>query len=135
MNLWHRVLDIPIRRHVPSAAPVEQASPLTESVAHRKEIVPYVERNALRANLVKRAEAWRWSSLDHWYSGTATEKELLSAWHLRRNAGWLGRVNSPQTDAESAAIRRSVNRGSPFGDETWATSATKKLGLEITTRP
>jgi len=40
MNLWHRVLDMPIRRRVPSAAPVEQASPLTESVAHRKEIVP-----------------------------------------------------------------------------------------------
>jgi len=34
-----------------------------------------------------------------------------------------------------AAIRRSVNRGSPFGDETWATTATKNLGLNITTRP
>jgi len=46
-----------------------------------------------------------------------------------------GYVNSPQTDAELAAIRRSVNRGSPFGDETWATTATKQRGLKITTRP
>ncbi|MEJ7595659.1 MAG: transposase [Planctomycetaceae bacterium] len=37
--------------------------------------------------------------------------------------GWLEHANSPQTDAELAAIRRSVNRGSPFGDETWATTA------------
>jgi len=44
-------------------------------------------------------------------------------------------VNSPHSEAELAAIRRSVNRGSPFGDETWATTAIKKLGLEITTRP
>jgi putative transposase len=102
---------------------------------HFLTVCRYVERNALRANLVKRAEDWRWSSLYRWFSGTAAEKELLSAWPLRRNAGWLEHVNSPQTEAELSAIRRSVNRGSPFGDETWATTATRKLGLEITTRP
>ena len=66
---------------------------------------------------------------------TAEEKALLSAWPLRRSAGWLAHVNSPQTETELAAIRHSVQRGSPFGDEHWATTATKKLGLEITTRP
>ena len=102
---------------------------------HFLTVCRYVERNALRANLVKLAEDWRWSSLHRWSSGIAVEKKLLSPWPMRRNAGWLEHVNSPQTDAELAAIRRSVNRGSPFGDETWATTATKKLGLEITTRP
>ena len=38
-------------------------------------------------------------------------------------------------DAKLIALRRSVNRGSPFGDETWATTATKKLGLEMTNLP
>jgi len=93
-----------------------------------------VERNARRANLVKRAEDWRWSRLHRWCSGTAAEKELLSAWPLRRNAGWLKHVNSPHSEAELTATRRSVNCGSPFDDETWATTATTKLGLEITTR-
>ena len=102
---------------------------------HFLTVCRYVERNALRAKLVKRAEDWRWSSLYRWYSGTAEEKALLSAWPLRRSAGWLAHVNSPQTETELAAIRRSVQRGSPFGDEHWATTATKKLGLEITTRP
>ena len=86
----------------------------------------YVERNALRANLVQRAEDWRRSSLCRWHSGTAAEEQLLSAWPLRRNAGWLEHVNSPQTDAELAAVRRSVKRGSPFGDETWASTANKR---------
>jgi putative transposase len=100
---------------------------------HFHTVCRHVERNALRANLVTRAEDWRWSSLHRWYSGTADERTLLSACPLRRSAGWLEQVNSSQTDAELTALR-SVNCGSPFGDETWATTATKKLGLEITTR-
>jgi len=44
-------------------------------------------------------------------------------------------VNSPETEAELGAIRRGVNLGSPLGDETRATIATKTLGLEITARP
>lgn len=75
---------------------------------HFLTVCRYVERNALRAKLVNRAEDWRWSSLYRWSSGTAAEKELLSAWPLRRNAGWLEHVNSPQTDAELAAIRHSA---------------------------
>ena len=68
-------------------------------------------------------------------NSSAEEKALLSAWPQGRSAGWVAHVNSPQTETELAAIRRSLNRGSPFGDETWATTATKELGLEITTRP
>ena len=39
----------------------------------------YVERNALRANLVERAEDWRCGSLYRWKLGTAKEKSLLAA--------------------------------------------------------
>ncbi|MBL8816987.1 MAG: transposase [Planctomyces sp.] len=95
----------------------------------------YVERNALRANLVKRAEDWRWSSLYRWHSGTAAEKELLSPWPIRRSSGWLEHVNTPQSEGELEAIRRCVNRGCPFGDEAWSSTATKLLGLESTMRP
>ena len=54
---------------------------------------------------------------------------------LSRFVGWLNHVNSLQTDAELTALRRSVNRGCPFGDESWSTTAMQSLGLEITTRP
>lgn len=47
----------------------------------------YVERNALRANLVRRAEDWPWGSLSRWLQGTAAEKSLLAPWPLRRLAG------------------------------------------------
>ena len=46
----------------------------------------YVERNALPRTPIKWEEARRWSSLHRQDSGTAAEKELLSAWPLRRTA-------------------------------------------------
>ncbi|MBX3475962.1 MAG: hypothetical protein KF754_16450 [Planctomycetes bacterium] len=34
-----------------------------------------------------------------------------------------------------ARLREAVNRGSPFGNETWRKNAATKLGLESTIRP
>jgi putative transposase len=82
---------------------------------HYYTVARYVERNAKRANLVRRAEQWRWSSLYRWLRGSAEDRELLAAWPLPRKASWVDHVNEPLTEAELAAIRRSVNRGSPFG--------------------
>jgi len=95
----------------------------------------YVERNALRANLAERAEDWRWGSLYRWLRGTAQEASLLSAWPLRRLAGWVEEVNAPQTEAELAAVRRAVNRGCPFGETSWSERMVARLGLESTLRP
>ncbi len=95
----------------------------------------YVERNALRANLVRRAEAWRWSSLWRWHHGNADQQRMLASWPVRRSAGWLEHVNTPQTDAELSALRQSVFRGCPYGDERWSKRTVKRLGLESTLRP
>jgi len=52
------------------------------------QLVRYVERNALRAALVERAEAWRWSSLWRRTSGTAEQKQLLSDWPVAYPKDW-----------------------------------------------
>jgi len=102
------------------------------------QVVRYVERNALRANLVERAKLWRWSSLRR------VEREdpafpILSTWPLPRPTDWLQIVNQPQAEpqaeAEVAALRCCVNRGRPFGDPNWVTDTAKRLGLEWTIRP
>ena len=102
---------------------------------HFYTVCRYVEPNALRANLVRRAENWRWGSLHRWKRGTAKEKSLLAAWPLPRRAGWVDHVNAPQTDAELSALRCSVKRGCPFGDSSWSDRMVVKLGLESTLRP
>ena len=98
------------------------------------QVVRYVERNALRANLVTRAEAWRWSSL-----GRAEREDpappMLSAWPLPRPTNWLQIVNQPQSEGELKALRRCVSRGCPLGDRDWVAATAGRLGLESTLRP
>ena len=56
---------------------------------HFHTVSRYVERNALRANLVKRAEDWRWGSLHRWYSGTTRRKHCCLHGHCGdQQAGW-----------------------------------------------
>ena len=95
----------------------------------------YVERNALRAELVERAEDWRWGSLWRWLQKAESEPALLSPWPLPRLPRWVERVNEPLTDDELAAIRTSAKRGSPYGEASWIESSVKRLGLESTLRP
>ncbi len=102
---------------------------------HFYAVARYVERNALRANFVRRAEEWSWCSLYRWLHGAGDDKPLLSSWPVPRKAGWVEHVNAPQSEAELAAIRRSVERGSPFGSESWNERAIRRLGLESTLRP
>jgi putative transposase len=98
-------------------------------------VARYVERNALRGNLARRAEQWRWSSLYRWLRGSAEDKELLAAWPLPRKSSWVEHVNAAQTEAELHALRLSIQRCSPFGDEGWTDHTVRQLGLESTIRP
>ena len=102
---------------------------------HFYTLTRYVERNALRANLVQRAEAWRWSSLARWLRGSKEDRELLAAWPLPRKANWVEHVNEPLTETEFAALRRSIERGRPYGGAAWSQRAVRRLGLETTLRP
>jgi putative transposase len=95
----------------------------------------YVERNALRAGLVKRAEDWRWGSLWRWLQKPEPEPSLLSPWPIARLPRWVDRVNEALTPQELESIRTSIQRGRPFGEEAWLKSCVKRLGLESTLRP
>lgn len=106
---------------------------------HFLTVCRYVERNALRANLVSRAEAWRWGSLARWSSDDPQRRScyraLLSTWPVRRSPNWTEHVNTPLTEQELAAIRRSIDRGVPLGGADWTERAVQRLGLETTVRP
>jgi putative transposase len=101
--------------------------------AHFYQVVRYVERNALRANLVSRAEHWPWSSLASRKPEHADETWPL-VWPLPRPADWVRHVNRAQSEAEVEAIRRSLRRGRPLGQSDWVEQTAKRLGLESTLR-
>jgi putative transposase len=105
-----------------------------ETDDHLYTVLRYVERNALRANLVGRAEAWRWGSL--WRrQGRGAGPLTLHPWPVPLPGDWLERVNAPQSAGEVEAVRRAVVRGSPFGSPAWQVATAQRLGLEATLRP
>jgi putative transposase len=95
----------------------------------------YVERNALRAGLVERAEQWRWGSLWRWLQKAEPAPKLLTPWPISRLPNWTERVNEPLSDKELEAVRRCTQRGSPLGNEAWVEAISRRLGLESTLRP
>src|SRR3954447_13723587 len=70
---------------VGTAIPLDHGYCLFSSICR---IVPALHGD-LRANLVKRAEDWPWSSLHHQVTPTAGETSWLAAWPLERPKGWM----------------------------------------------
>jgi putative transposase len=100
-------------------------------------VVRYVERNALRANLVARAEDWPWSSLGQ---RSSIDPVPLSTWPVsfsadRHSELWMDWVNRPQTEGELATVRLCSNRGRPFGDDEWVRQVAVRLDLGSTLQP
>ncbi len=102
---------------------------------HFYQVIRYVERNPLRANLIRLIADWRWSS--YWIRefGDADDRGLLSAWPVPKPRQWDRWVQQPQTEAELAALRTSLRRGAPFGGPQWTAATARHLGLEATLRP
>jgi putative transposase len=92
----------------------------------------YVEANPLRAKLVRRVEAWRWSGL--WRRVHRGSDLTLSEWPVRRPSGWLERLNSRLPQESLVEVRECVQRGRPLGPSTWVQSTASRLGLEFTLR-
>src|SRR5438067_896792 len=63
---------------------------------HFLTVCRYVKRNALRANLVRRAQDWRWCSL--WHRQQHTQMPWLSAWSVAVPAAGVAYVEEAQTD-------------------------------------
>jgi putative transposase len=111
-----------------------KAFPIDEG-GHLFAVLRYVERNALRAGLVRRAEHWRWGSLWQRCFGPPGSGALVHPGPEALPADWLERVNAVQTEAELEALRRSVVRGCPYGSEAWQARVAGQLGLGHTLRP
>jgi putative transposase len=100
------------------AFPIEEDEQLLTVLRH-------IERNALRANLVARAEDWQWSSL------TLRLKPTVPPWAGCEPGAY---VNAPQTEAELKRLRLSVRRDAPYGNDDWVERTVVALGLESSLR-
>lgn len=103
--------------------------------AHFLTLCRYVEANALRAGLVKRAEEWRWCSLWSRRNGDGAAKRWLRSWPVEPPRDWVACVNRPIGAEQTKAVRQSVVRSTPLGSDRWKTRIATRLGLDLTLRP
>jgi putative transposase len=95
---------------------------------HFLTVCRYVERNALSAGLVQRAEEWPWSSLAE--SGEGGAPVPIDDWPVQRPPDWPTLVNETQFASELEQVRQAVRSGLPLGDTSWAVHTARRLGLE-----
>lgn len=108
------------------AFPIEQDD-------HLLTVLRYIEQNPVRANLVARAEDWRWSSARAWRESVRGPR--VKAGPVARPESWLEWVNGAMEETDVQRIRQSVNRNAPFGSDTWTAVTAELLGLDASLRP
>ena len=128
---WHTTKDTVGEGHLYQG---RYKSFLCEADVHFLTLVRHVERNAKKANLVKRAELWRWSSAWRREHGTSKQGKLLSAWPIALPKDYLLWLNTAQTASEEEAIERSEEKNIPFGSDSWQAAVVKKYRLGQTLR-
>jgi putative transposase len=93
--------------------------------------VKYVEANALRKRLVRRAEEWMWSSAYERVHGC----KLVQPGPVELPANWLDFVNMKQSRHVTDEIRVCARAQRPYGDEKWAAATAAELGIESRMHP
>ena len=94
----------------------------------------YVERNALRAGLVNRAEDWAWGSLAQRGAGVRRGWPELAEPPVPWPADWPAWVNAPQTAEEEEAVRRCARKGRPLGSPGWVKQMVQTFAQDATMR-
>ena len=98
----------------------------------------YVERNPVRARVVRKAENYRWSSapahcnLRHDDVLTAEPAWLKQLRQVDDWSSWLAQGDAP---AELAVIRRHVEKGLPCGAKTFIETLERLAGRDLHYRP
>lgn len=124
---WHVTKDTVGQGHLYQG---RYKSFIIEKDQHLLTVIRYVERNAKRANLVKKAEQWRWSSVWRREYGTSKHLKILSSWPTQVPKNYVQILNAPLTTAEEEVLERAEEKSIPYGRDTWVQRVTKKYGIE-----
>lgn len=95
-------------------------------------LIRYVERNAVRAGLVARAEDWPWCSASQMLG---TDMPPLHPWPVPKPENWLDFVNRPESGRALRSMRDAVALNAPFGSPSWRARTIERLGWRQGIRP
>ncbi len=107
---------------------------IIEKDPHFLTVLKYIERNPVRAGLVANAEEWRWGSAWRRVYGTPQQKDLLAPLPVPLPKNYPAWINTTESAKELETLRTSVNKGAPFGGESWVTKTVRQFNLAPTLR-
>jgi len=107
---------------------------LVDSDSYLLTLIKYVERNPVRARLVRTCENWKWGSAWRRINGTKQEQKLLSDPPVDFPRNYRFWINTSERADDIKAIRLSVNKGVPYGRDRWVDAMVEKYHLETTLR-
>lgn len=96
--------------------------------------IKYVERNPVRAKLVRRVEQWKWGSGYRRLDGTTRERAILSDPPVNLPRNYRALVNEPDKDDDLANLRISAEKGRPLGTSKWTERMVERFQLQATLR-
>lgn len=105
---------------------------VVQSDCYYLNLLRYIEANPVRAGLVKDARTWKWSSLSR--RTIENTSDVLDG-PIDLPEDWATIVNHSLDPTQIRRLRYSINRGAPYGDENWARSVARSLGIEASLRP
>jgi putative transposase len=98
---------------------------------HLLTVMRYVERNARRADLVARAEDWRWGSLRERLG--SERRWILDESPCALPVEWVAEVNAIESESTLRVVRSCVDTGRPFGSDAWVRRA-EAIGARFAVR-
>ena len=104
---------------------------VVQDIEHLLIVTRYIEGNPVRARLSTTAAQWPWSSHQ---ARNANEQVRPDPLPILLPEDWSAFVDTPLTDAEIEKVRNSVNRQTPFGQESWRDELCGRMGLKSTIR-
>ncbi|MEK7107496.1 MAG: transposase [Patescibacteria group bacterium] len=104
-------------------------SVLVQDDEHLLGLIRYVERNPLRAKLVKNLNNWRFSSYWRHRHGTAEQKRMLADWPIDVPKDYDAFIHDSITPEELSELREAIQRHRLYGSENWTANMKKKFKI------
>ena len=104
---------------------------------HLMAAMAYVERNPVRAKIVRKASKYEWSSAEAHIKGV-DENGLIDAayWRkLTRETDWAEFLERPEDKIITRQLRLHTNRGRPLGSDSFISKLEKAIGRRIRPLP
>lgn len=102
--------------------------------AHLLSVIRYVERNPLRAKLVEVLKDWEYSSFYRRVFASPKQKSIITDPPIELPKNYIAFVTKALVATEIESIRGALNRGTPYGTESWRERMVDRFNLQATVR-